>query len=277
MAAPNLPKCLEPNSIIPTDDIRFLFKQGNNSVKEVKAQKVILAIGSDVFEREFYGSINEKKDEVTIVDASQEVFQVMIDFIYNKQPNWKDLSISFLCSLYYLAEKYNIGSLKTEIIACISEQKIKITEEKVLEVAHLAEKNSPHEPLSEALYDVATAVLKAEFRDKVEKASEFFKEAEFSQANAVVLFKMMSRLNSVKTLPPSCCNNCHQTPCLTGKGVTRKNFVPGAKIEGFRGMGFRDVDELISQVESSQFNARFKDGTMKLCTLDPNIYIYKCS
>eukprot|EP00092_Neocalanus_flemingeri_P016201 GFUD01017535.1.p1 GENE.GFUD01017535.1~~GFUD01017535.1.p1 ORF type:complete len:238 (-),score=71.67 GFUD01017535.1:117-830(-) len=237
MAAPNLPKCLEPNSIIPTD-IRFLFKLGNNSVKEVKAQKVILAIGSDVFEREFYGSINEKKDEVTIVDASQEVFQVMIDFIYNKQPNWKDLSISFLCSLYYLADKYIIGSLKTEIIDCISEQKIEITKEEVLEDAHLAEKNSHHEPLSEALYDVATAVLKAEFRGKVEKASEFFKEAEFSQANAVVLFKMMSRLNSVKTLPSSCCKNCQRTPCLTGQGVTRENFAPGAKINSLRDRGF---------------------------------------
>eukprot|EP00092_Neocalanus_flemingeri_P104798 GFUD01134277.1.p1 GENE.GFUD01134277.1~~GFUD01134277.1.p1 ORF type:complete len:265 (-),score=78.28 GFUD01134277.1:40-834(-) len=230
MAAPKLSKCLEPNSIIPTD-ITFVFQSGGprREVKKVKAQKAILAIASDVFEKEFYGDMKETKDEIAIVDASQEVFQAMVDFIYNKQPNWKDFSVSFLCSLYYLAEKYIIGDLKAEIIATISD--LKITKEKVLEIAHLAEDNSHHEPLSEALYDVAAAVLKAEFKDKVEKVYEFFEKAEFSQVNAVVMFKLMSRLRSVNTLPSqSQCWNCQQTPCLDGQEVTKENFVSGARM-----------------------------------------------
>eukprot|EP00092_Neocalanus_flemingeri_P087910 GFUD01111013.1.p1 GENE.GFUD01111013.1~~GFUD01111013.1.p1 ORF type:complete len:280 (-),score=61.22 GFUD01111013.1:34-873(-) len=278
MAAPKLSKCLEPNSIIPTD-ITFIFQSGGprrTEIKKVKAQKVILAIASDVFEKEFYGDMKETKDEIAIVDASQEVFQAMVDFIYNKQPNWKDFSVSFLCSLYYLGEKYIIGDLKAEIIATISD--LKITKEKVLEIAHLAEDNSHHEPLSEALYDVATAVLKAEFKDKVEKVYEFFDEAEFSQVNAVVLFKLMSRLRSVNTLPSqSQCRNCQHIPCLDGQEVTRENFVQGARMH-CRERELVSVGGAIYDAYGSPYVnlTRFKDGSHSPFFLNMRQCAYKC-
>ena len=33
----------------------------------------------------------------------------MVEFIYSKMPNYKDADVSFLTSLYFLANKYNIG------------------------------------------------------------------------------------------------------------------------------------------------------------------------
>eukprot|EP00092_Neocalanus_flemingeri_P108069 GFUD01138725.1.p1 GENE.GFUD01138725.1~~GFUD01138725.1.p1 ORF type:complete len:283 (+),score=66.08 GFUD01138725.1:53-901(+) len=281
MALPKLSKCLEPNSIIPTD-ITFVFQSGGprrREVKKVKAQKVILAIASDVFEKEFYGDMKETKDEIAIVDASQEVFQAMVDFIYNKQPNWKDFSVSFLCSLYYLGEKYNIGDLKAEIIATISD--LKITKEKVLEIAHLAVDNSHHEPLSETLYDVAAAVLKAEFKDKVEKVYEFFEKAEFSQVNAVVMFKLMSRLRSVNTLPSqslpsqSQCWNCQHTPCLDGQEVTKEK-VSGARMH-CGGRVLVSVGGAIYDAYGSPYiKTRFEDGGNTPVFLNMRQCEYKC-
>eukprot|EP00092_Neocalanus_flemingeri_P021867 GFUD01023722.1.p1 GENE.GFUD01023722.1~~GFUD01023722.1.p1 ORF type:complete len:273 (-),score=76.30 GFUD01023722.1:16-834(-) len=272
MAAIKLRECLESNHIVPTN-IKFLFKMENNSVKEVNAHKMILAVASDVFGKEFYGSLKKDEDESDIVDASQEVFQVMINFIYNKPTNWEDYTISFLCSLYYLAEKYNIGDLKTDIIISIPGHKI--TRENVLQIVSLAEENSHHEPLSEAIYDVATAFLKQVFEGKLQKASDFFSEALVSaEFNAMALAKIMAMLNKIK---PLYCQNCYQSPCLDGQGVTRENFVPGATILGVSGMGaITGVHQLLRE-KGNKFDARLDSGISHECTLNPDWYKYKCS
>ena len=111
----NLPKCLSPDSTIPTN-VRFLFHLGG-VIKEVKAHKMILALVSDVFTTEFFGSMKEDKDDIDIKDASQEVFQAMIDFIYNKQVDLGEYDLPFTSQLYNLAEKYNIKDLRNEIIS----------------------------------------------------------------------------------------------------------------------------------------------------------------
>ena len=72
MAVNKLSKCLD-NSGLPTD-VQFVFKGEYNLPKKVKAHKLILSIASDVFEREFYGSMKEDGDKITIEDAEQEVF-----------------------------------------------------------------------------------------------------------------------------------------------------------------------------------------------------------
>ena len=192
-----LSQCLSPSSTLVTD-VRFLFNAGGGVIKEVKAHRLILALVSDVFEREFYGSMKEGKNDIDIKDSNQEVFQAMVDFIYNKKPDWKDCDLAFLCLLYYLAEKYNIIDLRTEIIASIKVHKI--SDENVLDVAILAEENILHQPLSEVLYDTATFFLMKKFDGKLSQAIEFFSGSEATEVHGLVLMKIMARMKNLKSL-----------------------------------------------------------------------------
>jgi len=214
-------KFLNPNfRCSPPTDVRFWFKQEDGSaVKEVKAHTQILAAASDVFYREFYGSLRVES-EVEIKDARQEVFQAMIEFIYNKKLVFKDVGLDFLASLYYLAEKYNIEDLRDEIVVFIPEYKI--TKENVLKVALLAEDNILHKKLSEALYTVVVRFVK---KNKG-VLKDFYTDE--NEQHAVVIFKIMKRSYEVKS---EVCGNCQQAPCMTGQQLTSVNFVKGAKVQ----------------------------------------------
>jgi len=194
MAMRKLSMCLDPSKGPPMD-VTFLFKIGTNAVREVKAHKLILSIASDVFNREFYGAMKEPKDVIDIVDASHEVFQTMINFIYNKRPIWMNFDLKFLSSLYYLAEKYNIEDLKSDIIESIPRHKI--SKDYVLEIGILAEVNSHHEQLSAKLYELVATFLLKEFSGELDKALDFFYMNEENESHAVVIFKIMAAIKKV--------------------------------------------------------------------------------
>ena len=91
MALENISKYryLDPDwTSYPPPDVRFWFKEEESGlVKEVRAHKQILSFASDVFNREFFGSI-KTEDEIEVKDVTQEVFQAMMEAIYNKKPDW---------------------------------------------------------------------------------------------------------------------------------------------------------------------------------------------
>lgn len=242
---------------------------------EVKAHKMILALVSDVFVKEFFGSMKEEEDEIDIKDASQEVFQAMIDFIYNKHVDIGEYDLVFTSQLYNLAEKYNIQDLRREIIASIP--KHDMTDENVLDVAILAEENIHHKPLCEELYTAATGYLMKKFDGKLDNAVEFISHTEATQANGLVLIKMITRM---KEMPPIAtkCENCKSEHCLDSVGVTRENFVPGARMAAFGEMGSVKIDILVSvNSNDGTFQARMRDGMVDQLTLDASWYKYKCS
>lgn len=208
----------------PPTDIRFTFNEQDGVIKEVKAHKMILASVSDVFYREFYGSLPAESD-IEIKDSRHGIFLTMIEFIYNKKPNYKDADLEFLSSLYYLADKYNIAELRNRIIASIPEHDV--TKDNVLDVALLAEENILHQPLSEALYDAsASFVMKTEGVEH-----EMF--ADENEKQAVVVFKIMNRVKKVKSgkvqMKSTFCR-CLQVPCKNGEKVTSQNFVKGGRL-----------------------------------------------
>ena len=190
MAESNLLKFLNPKfRECPPTDVRFWFKdEVSGGTKEVKAHTVILAAASDVFNREFYGSLNADHD-IEIKDSCQEVFLKMIEYIYNKKSDFKKDSLSFLASLYYLADKYNIKDLRDEIVAVIPDHKI--TMKNVLKVATLGEDNILHEPLSEALYEAAVCFVK-------KKGVFVGLCADGNEEHAGVIFKIMNRVGKLQ-------------------------------------------------------------------------------
>eukprot|EP00092_Neocalanus_flemingeri_P063817 GFUD01077290.1.p1 GENE.GFUD01077290.1~~GFUD01077290.1.p1 ORF type:complete len:278 (-),score=70.22 GFUD01077290.1:20-853(-) len=238
-------RCLESASSIPTD-VKFIFRGEEGAImKEVAAHKIILGIASDVFERQFFGCLGEPKDEIEIKDAKVEVFDVMVQYIYHKKLDWMEYDLSFLSSLYYLAEKFIIEELREEIIASIP--KHEVSEENVLDMAILAEDNLHHQPLSDALYEAAASFLQHKFDGKLENVYNFCSEIESSQANGLVLLKMLAKM---KVLQSPKCENCKQTPCLNGQLLTRENFVPGATV-----VEYHERSKLV------QFDIDFFDGS----------------
>ena len=138
----------------PTD-VSFKFSD-NGVVKEVTVHTQILACSSEVFNRQFFGALTAEKD-IEINDASPEVFQAMIEFIYNKKLKYVDLEIRFMISLYYQADKYDIQDLCNDIITSIQERSV--TKENVLALAIQAEKHLLHPYLSDALYGAAATFI----------------------------------------------------------------------------------------------------------------------
>jgi len=221
----SLQQSLSAASTIPSD-VKFLFKKENNGVTEIKAHKLILALVSDVFEKAFYGGLQDD-GIIEIKDATKESFEAMINFIYTKETNVSVYGFEMLCSMYYLADKYNIDALKKETLQAIKTKNI--SADNVLNVGVLADQYSAHEESTETLYKAATKYLRKMFDGQLIKAIDFFAEidADTSPSLCRSAAKMMARL---KTIPPAVCSNCKASPCLNGVRITRTNSVPGAKL-----------------------------------------------
>jgi len=269
-----LPQSLSSASRIPTD-IKFVFKveeQEENTSEEVWAHKVILAVVSDVFEKEFFGPLKEAKSEIEIKDAKQEEFKVMLDFIYNKQSDLSMYDLYFLSKLYYLAEKYNISAFRSEIISTISQKQV--CDENVLDVAIVAELNVAHDMFSETLYERVAVFLLRKFAGKLSNAFDFFSRVEPTQANGLVLLKVMAKM---KNVVPPVCDNCKAYPCIDGEELTKANFVVGARVVNKDDRGNEDVDTLDRIIEHmSQFAAVTKSGRVSVGHL-LRYYMYRCS
>ena len=105
-------------------DVKFIFKDsGSKGNIEIKANKTILAYGSDVFKIQFFGSIPES-DSVPIEDSSIDTFNMFVDILYNKKVELNELSLKVLGDLFYLGEKYHVEDLKDAIAKNVSSRKI---------------------------------------------------------------------------------------------------------------------------------------------------------
>ena len=263
----DLSKYLDPSSTSsPPTDVTFVF----SDTTEIKAHKVILSFASEVFNREFFGSL-PAEEKVEIKDASREVFLTMIEFIYNKQFIWKDFHLAFLSSLYYLAEKYDIRLLKNKIIDTIPEHEV--TEENFHRIIDLAEYNKFHEHLSEALYDAAAGYVKKSYGRDSEKVLDLF--VDNNEQHALKIFKVMGRLRR-KGLA---CENCKKFPCIDGEGLSLRNLARGAKvIRTPLGAVYRAVNivKVISAVWEDVFTGLTHEGEEVEFEPDPEYYVYYC-
>ena len=101
------------------DKLQLESVKGDAATAIIGAHKFILALGSPVFKMQFYGHFQEKEKRqvIRIVDSSPEVFRVFIKCFY-EDVDLTQLSIKFLCDLYYLGDKYCVEELK---VGCCSE------------------------------------------------------------------------------------------------------------------------------------------------------------
>ena len=82
---------------------------------KVRAHKLIMAMGSPMCKKQFFGELRENKHEIVIESTTKDAFVTMVDFIYGKEVDWSKKTIEGLFDITNLAEKYQLDALKEEI------------------------------------------------------------------------------------------------------------------------------------------------------------------
>eukprot|EP00092_Neocalanus_flemingeri_P038748 GFUD01042190.1.p1 GENE.GFUD01042190.1~~GFUD01042190.1.p1 ORF type:complete len:277 (-),score=46.05 GFUD01042190.1:2-832(-) len=217
---------IRENSPNPTCDIKFTFlDQTTGLTSELPAHKLILAFGSEVFMRQFFGTLPEEKDTIPIEDSSVQVFRIFLEILYNKKISLEALDFQLLADLYYLAEKYHQECLKDSIAKEVSAREI--VSGNLLEVAKLAETNSHHEQLSSSLFNICFVFLRGSDQGTI---LDIFDNEEVGEENSRTLHRLMAGAKRSKPDPSDICKNCQHEPCLDGKELTKCNFVVGASV-----------------------------------------------
>lgn len=103
----------EPNDVVrrgsgkfyldaKTADLKFIFGSDTDYLESVPAHKILLSMGSPVFETMFYGSLKEKST-IPIVDASADAFKEFLQFFYLDKVRLRSdniIDVTNLCKKY---------------------------------------------------------------------------------------------------------------------------------------------------------------------------------
>ncbi|CAH1788411.1 unnamed protein product [Owenia fusiformis] len=87
-------------------DIKFAFP---GSSKVIYGHKLILSVGSPVFDAMFYGPVKETTDTINIPDIIPEAFLELVRFIYSERVQ---LTIDNVVEVKYAAKKYLVPQLE---------------------------------------------------------------------------------------------------------------------------------------------------------------------
>jgi len=225
----SLKQSLSEHFGIPTD-IKFVFSrkedaEGSTSSEEIRAHKHTLALASDVFMKSFYGGF-EDKGSIGIEDATKEAFEAMIHFIYNKETDLSIYDFDLLCSIYYLADKYNITALEEETKKAIKSKDI--PSGIVLDIGVLAMKYSNHEKLAEALFEAAAQSLSKIFKGDLNRAVDYLSGVDaddtLDPARYMSVVKIMARLRKINPSVKSLVSHA-------AGGGKRKRLLPSPRVE----------------------------------------------
>ena len=94
-------------------DVKFVVRKidgetESESKQVIPAHRLILAIGSPVFEAMFYGELAETKDTIELPDCHYESLLELFRYMYSDEAN---ISGSNVMGVLYLAKKYIVPSL----------------------------------------------------------------------------------------------------------------------------------------------------------------------
>ena len=71
-------------------DITFVIEDCGS---KVRAHKWIMAMGSPVCMKQFYGELRETSDEILIKNTTKNAFLTMVDTFYGKDIDWKGRTV----------------------------------------------------------------------------------------------------------------------------------------------------------------------------------------
>lgn len=88
----------------------------DNDSPEIPAHKFMLAAGSHVFEKMFYGPLRERATVILNPDASEDGFKEFLKVFYCSCVN---IQVDHIDELLYLTLKYNINNVFKKSMSCI--------------------------------------------------------------------------------------------------------------------------------------------------------------
>jgi len=258
----------------PTCDVKFLIvNQNTGEETEVLAHKLILSFGSPVFMRQFYGTMKEEKDSIPVKDSSVEAFRILLDIIYNKKVSLTGLDFKLLAELFYLAEKYHLDLWKDSIVKEVSSRKM--VSGHVLEAAKVAENNVHLDKFSDTLYELCSVFVK----DNPGSIFEISDIEEVGEDTSFTLHRLLARANRTNPTPPPPspnCDNCKHDPCLHGQGLSKNNFVVGAKINIKKLDNYNYTRRTVKLVGSRVDYVRVEDNYPNSFDVTATDLTYKC-
>ena len=117
--------------------------------REIEAHRIILALGSEVFRAQFFGSISQA-NQIEIDQWSYKSFKIFIDTFYNSV-NLGKCRMRILSDLYCLSDYYSVPELQTASLSVLS--KASFINQDIAEAAHIATVTQNLYPaLAEALF-----------------------------------------------------------------------------------------------------------------------------
>jgi len=204
----NCPVPLNP-SLLPTD-VTFVIQHCGS---EVKAHKWIMALGSPVFLKQFYGDFKEK-DQISIKETTKQSFVVMVDFLYGKEIDWKTISVEEMFDIANMAQKYHLDALINAVKKAFDDYPF--TDSNVLACASLASEFTQFEDLSQALLDSSARFIKSKFVSGEDYEAFAAKYCDTDMSNTA--FKLLGLMYK---LHPKSCSFCDSISCRRGKPILR--------------------------------------------------------
>jgi len=210
-------------------DVIFRFKETDASaegnINEIKANKTILALASDVFKTQFFGS-DPAVTVIPVEDANVDAFSIFIDILYNVKVELKDMDLKLLAELFYLAETYQVDVLRDAIVEDVELRDIKVAD--VLGTLKVAELYSHLVQFATCLHKLCLNVVFKSYDNLL----ALFSKSIVDQSNSRLLHQFMIEAEFLKwevgMLKP--CINCRQIECRDGLSVSLDNFVGGADV-----------------------------------------------
>lgn len=143
-----------------TADVFFVCVNDYDQFERIPAHKMLLSIGSPVFEAMFYGPIKEN-NEISIVDASTKVFKLFLQLLYlNKVTLGSDAED--LSDVMYLCKKYQLNDC---LKVCVAALKDTLTNENMCwgyRIANLMEQEELGKFCEQKIQENASEILKSE-------------------------------------------------------------------------------------------------------------------
>ena len=196
---------------------------------QVGAHKLLLAGASQVFRKQFFGSLKETSDLVVIKDTTVEAFTTMINYIY-MAPGEKKFSLAHvtcpqtLCEILNVSQRFQLPGLFAIVKDVL----------KALPITAATAKNySVFEDVSKMLMAKCGTFL-AESLKTAEDVLSFILQSKESYPEAdpeLIPDLLREKARSIRSASRKC-SNCGRKPsdCLDGKSVTGREYPPTVRV-----------------------------------------------
>lgn len=258
---------------IPSD-VKFLLRGMGATRKTISAHKMILAMASPVFQRQFYSERDDTEREIEVYDFSFEEFDAMIRYIYGAKVNLPWFDVKSLVSLHSLAVRYEMEDFQEEIVKeiIVGTQQTSSGLDLVNLVGDMKIMDQ-NATVAKLLLDQAAVKMK----DSSQSSDTLYHDLCNLGCTEELISEMLDKMDL-----SSYCQNCKRQICLDGAGLSVENFVPSALVRVAQpraGRGNAAVHRtgvvLNSGAEFSAFTRSLLPlPPLKLC---PEVYIFNCS